>query len=144
MKSPSAPIDAHIQFIASRVAQAGEKIKRAQKDLEAARNEQAAMEKALAYLQHEAGMPVALRGDGDEGQTLNEDKGEVFERFAIRQGAAGFRFTDIFKLYRDYNIEIGKNYPYFLVDIRYKNNLRREGTRTKARFYWTEDEAASK
>jgi hypothetical protein len=49
----------------------------------------------------------------------------------------GNHIADIFTLFRERRIKIGKNYPYFLVDTKYKRFLRREGKTSRGkRYYW--------
>ena len=117
-------------------------MRRAQADLEVAQIELADFERALAREQKLLGL--LPQEQSKNGLPDPNDKGAMFERFAKRQGLAGFTIAEIFRLYNDANVTVGKNYPYFLVDTKYKEQLRREGgTRHGKRYYWMESETTS-
>jgi hypothetical protein len=61
----------------------------------------------------------------------------IFVRFAMQRGSAGLTIKDVFTLYREHQLKIGKNYPYYLVDSKFVQFLRREGKTSKGkRYYW--------
>jgi hypothetical protein len=151
MKSQSDSTDSlRIQFHQQYVAKIREEAKQAEEDLEhlrlrleALRSEEADAEKVLVNLQRRAGIvptPTPARPDGE----VIDEKHAVFEGLAKQRGDQGFTIADIFKIFADQKVKIGRNYPYFLVDMRYKTRLRKVGaTRNGKRYYWITNETAS-
>jgi chromosome segregation ATPase len=135
-------IEQYLAEIREEELQADEDIKRISVRIESLRAERVDLEKTLAHLQRRAGIVVST--PANERKNDSEAKGELFERFAEERREQGFTITEIFKLYSDQKIEIGRNYPYFLVDMRYKDCLRKVGaTRNGKRYYWTKNGTAS-
>lgn len=132
-----------IHGIEQYLAQIVEDEKRIHGTLEELRAERANLEQTLFYMRRRAGIPPKPEVL-DKPESESDRKGTLFEWFAAQRADQGFSVADVFKLFRDQSIEIGRNYPYFLVAMRYKNRLRKVGgTRSGKRYYWISNGAAS-
>ena len=135
-------VERYLSEIREEEVQTEEDLNKIQSRLEALRSERADAERTLAHLQRRAG--IVVNPPPVQHKTDSEAKGQLFERFAVERRDQGFVIAEIFKLYEDQGIEIGRNYPYFLVDMRYKDCLRKVGaTRNGKRYYWIKNGTAS-
>jgi hypothetical protein len=135
-------IEQYLAQVTDDEKQAEEDVKRSQARLEALQLEKFDLEKTLRHLKRRAGILPATPEIPDKAKS--DGKGALFERFAAERGDQGFTIADIIRVFRDQNVEIGRNYPYFLVDMRYKESLRKVGgTRNGKRYYWIENGTAS-
>jgi hypothetical protein len=108
--------------------------KRIHARMDVLRGQKLVLQQAVLVLRQRTGLQSSPEAAG----SIESGKGEIFQRFAMQRAAEGFTISEVFRLFRDQEVEIGKNYPYFLVDIRYKKSLRKVGgTRLGKRYYWT-------
>jgi hypothetical protein len=150
MKSVESTDSSRIQFIQNYIADLEEDerkteddAKQTQRRLEDLRTERAEAEKVLLNLQRRAGILPPMSPEISDKSAMDV-KGALFESFARQRGDQGFTIADIFKVFGDHNIQVGRNYAYFLVDMRYKTCLRKVGaTRNGKRYYWIKNGTAS-
>ncbi len=139
----SLSIDSLIPLLERRVTDARERGKELesrlediQEELEHVKAEISDYQRALAREQKKVGIqPVIPTTENVEAG--DADKGKLFEEFAIRRGLKGFSIPVIFALYKERGMEVGKNYPYYLVSTRYGNTLKKIGNGRNRTYRWT-------